>query len=858
MQHIVTKSFAVALVAIFLISPLATPITVDARGGAGAVPKPTASITIGGQKSVTVATGDAIPAIQWHSTKGTKFKTHLMVNNPGLCNGVTDNQGWGQGGNTANGNFKLPNAPKAREGCVMTFVYTVTNRVGQTAVDRATIRYVAPKATTPVVPPVVNPPTNPPVTGGNGGNGTTTNPGTEPLKLLTPNGGEQWMLNSDSTIITWSPNPHADGMVAHLEKKSGPYFTTIGKMVEMKKGSIHWSGELYRTGSTVTSYAEPGSGYYVRILNTKTGETDRSDAPFTIVGVETFAVNLQPANDENILYIDGPTQVRLSWDTTQGVDNVACTLSIFNEQGILQRSTSVGRSGFQDVMVPLPRSTYNGGLYTFAHITCTSPLGTRTDYLSVASSGNTTGSSTPAISITKEGDSDETAGEIINFGYSFANLNVPNDIEIRLYSPILGDVIENDFGDFGVSSASRNGSMLIPAGTPAGEYRLAICDNATESTTSPGKPLCYNDQYFTVGMDNATSTEVYVQPLSETASVDQAEFSGETDKGIYEFEFQVTSDEDIYIEDFVKRQIIETNGATAGFVFDITSNGTPFDGTMTAYIAESTADVVNGKANENYVVRAGTTENFTVRVELETQGASSGQAYGVRLGHMHYQKNFFATTPKRDSIALEQFALPGLDFQTNKVTLDGTASNNTTPVKPIVVDGFAAGALTLRNQTNVNAKVGQEILFFAVHLDFKTEDIRWNYASLPESTCTVTTPTYWASYLRCITKAAGTGNVYAEGVKNGQTYTSNKIAVAITPNGSAGTITPVAQGATGDKVTLVQAALKKAGLFNEEITGYFGSITKAAITAFQRENALDNVGAVGPKTAQLLNQVLAQ
>ena len=73
-------------------------------------------------------------------------------------------------------------------------------------------------------------------------------------------------------------------------------------------------------------------------------------------------------------------------------------------------------------------------------------------------------------------------------------------------------------------------------------------------------------------------------------------------------------------------------------------------------------------------------------------------------------------------------------------------------------------------------------------------------------------------------------------------------------------ITPtIAKGATGEKVTLVQQALKQAGYFKDEVTGYFGDVTKNAVAAFQKANALDNVGAVGavgPKTAELLNKLL--
>jgi peptidoglycan hydrolase-like protein with peptidoglycan-binding domain len=60
-------------------------------------------------------------------------------------------------------------------------------------------------------------------------------------------------------------------------------------------------------------------------------------------------------------------------------------------------------------------------------------------------------------------------------------------------------------------------------------------------------------------------------------------------------------------------------------------------------------------------------------------------------------------------------------------------------------------------------------------------------------------------------------------------------------------------GSRGEEVRRLQIALKAQGHFNEETTGYFGTITRAAVMAFQTAQNLEAVGFVGPKTRAALN-----
>ena len=50
------------------------------------------------------------------------------------------------------------------------------------------------------------------------------------------------------------------------------------------------------------------------------------------------------------------------------------------------------------------------------------------------------------------------------------------------------------------------------------------------------------------------------------------------------------------------------------------------------------------------------------------------------------------------------------------------------------------------------------------------------------------------------------------------------------------------RGSSGKEVTAVQKLLKEWGLFNEEITGYYGPVTEAAVKKYQKYNGLSATG----------------
>lgn len=66
-------------------------------------------------------------------------------------------------------------------------------------------------------------------------------------------------------------------------------------------------------------------------------------------------------------------------------------------------------------------------------------------------------------------------------------------------------------------------------------------------------------------------------------------------------------------------------------------------------------------------------------------------------------------------------------------------------------------------------------------------------------------------------------------------------------------------GSKGEQVRALQVLLSKMPTIYPEayVTGYFGKLTENAVRKLQKENNLEQVGRVGPKTRQLLNSLLA-
>ncbi|MBQ1453987.1 MAG: spore cortex-lytic enzyme [Ruminococcus sp.] len=59
-------------------------------------------------------------------------------------------------------------------------------------------------------------------------------------------------------------------------------------------------------------------------------------------------------------------------------------------------------------------------------------------------------------------------------------------------------------------------------------------------------------------------------------------------------------------------------------------------------------------------------------------------------------------------------------------------------------------------------------------------------------------------------------------------------------------------GSRGAEVRAIQERLKERGLFNEDITGYYGEKTREAVLRFQKQQGISQTGTAGPVTLKAL------
>lgn len=140
--------------------------------------------------------------------------------------------------------------------------------------------------------------------------------------VVSPNGGEKWQVGKVNTI-TWKPYSYspnvniADDVVAYLDKLVNGRFIEVGRILENGKASLHTHLEI----DEPYNYAESGK-YYVRIVNSRTGESDRSDKPFTVIGMKDKTLQLSLKNI-----------VEYNRYTSGFVENVSATCNMYEING---------------------------------------------------------------------------------------------------------------------------------------------------------------------------------------------------------------------------------------------------------------------------------------------------------------------------------------------------------------------------------------------------------------------------------------------------------------------------------------------------------------------------------------------
>lgn len=117
------------------------------------------------------------------------------------------------------------------------------------------------------------------------------------------------------------------------------------------------------------------------------------------------------------------------------------------------------------------------------------------------------------------------------------------------------------------------------------------------------------------------------------------------------------------------------------------------------------------------------------------------------------------------------------------------------------------------------------------------------------------TETFSSTTREAVRQFQVTESLTPSGIADGLTQKrlNERIQVATpAPTPTANNSSELSEGASGAAVKEVQTKLKDLGYFKGDATGYYGSVTKAAVIAFQKAKGIDPIGIVGPKTKTAL------
>jgi hypothetical protein len=102
----------------------------------------------------------------------------------------------------------------------------------------------------------------------------------EELRLIAPNGGENWVRGRVQTI-TWRAQG-VQGNVRLILLKGAERIGVIANNIPASAGSFAWTVGSYYTGPTTQEQAAIGTGYKIRVKALEGTAEDASDRPFTI------------------------------------------------------------------------------------------------------------------------------------------------------------------------------------------------------------------------------------------------------------------------------------------------------------------------------------------------------------------------------------------------------------------------------------------------------------------------------------------------------------------------------------------------------------------------------------------------
>ncbi len=383
------------------------------------------------------------------------------------------------------------------------------------------------------------------------------------ITVVSPNGGEKWMLNSGNVFIKWTPDPESNFVEAYLEKKQGDQFVTVGKVIKAGKGSIQWFGEIDRD----SNYAPAGDGYYIRLVNTQTGATDRSDNPFTLLPADYMKVDFRiDGSDSSVSIPAGGKSVKLTWTS---VNADSCNF-LPNDLG--DAINGLPPSGERTVFLKENKNNWD---YAVSMV-CSLSAGSRSDYVNVLRNTSSQG-----ITITSpNGGENWSAGSV--WSVKWTGNNSGKNIAINLIDYTPG-------ARYGTQYVIRDGSAVwrsnpqdssnatygdyfawnIPLSIPAGSYYKVYVGDATPNSPTTGSSDG-SDNYFAI---DSAGTAVNHPPFFASFPASLSQAVGQTsrlrwDAGDYDFADYAgttfTSMLDPYVDGAIYQQPVDCGTKPAG------------------------------------------------------------------------------------------------------------------------------------------------------------------------------------------------------------------------------------------------------------------------------------------------------
>ena len=175
------------------------------------------------------------------------------------------------------------------------------------------------------------------------------------IEVTSPNGGERWMLNNAHTI-KWSPDQgyayQNQYIEAYLDKSDdGLTFTAVGRAKERGKGSIQWDGEIDDFGK----FPAPGNNYYIRVVDKKTGLSDRSNGPFELLPADYITADLKietgnpiRLSDDQVEVPEGESKLAVQWTSKNAS---VCKLGYYTSGKVFKWEDGLPASGTKSITV---------------------------------------------------------------------------------------------------------------------------------------------------------------------------------------------------------------------------------------------------------------------------------------------------------------------------------------------------------------------------------------------------------------------------------------------------------------------------------------------------------------------------